>query len=138
MRPTGKVNLVGVAILAALVFAGWYGFTYSPAYMDNLDAEKAVEAGFNAMKSANDNQVRAEVLARLNARTLGWHREEDEAGNLVKKEGLGIKPEQIFIERDDVNNTATVRVTYIREIERWPLEGSVTKEYTVEKVGPYK
>lgn len=140
MRPSGKVNLVGVAMLAGLTFGVWWLVTFAPSRLDHLDVKEHVKAAYNAAKAGTEaeNQTRGTLLTKLNAKTLGWHMAEDESGNPVRRDGLGIKDEQIVITRDEVTGLLTVTVEYDRVIDRWPLKTQQIKHFVATHTGPLK
>ena len=129
MRPYGKVNLIGVAILAALVYGVWWGITYVPARMDHLDVKESVKAAANQAKTDNEANAKHVLMSKLNNKDFAWHREEDEAGVLQRKGGLGVKDEQVTLQKDDVTNLITVTVEYTREIELKPFDKVEFKQF---------
>lgn len=134
VRPYGKVNLIGLGIAAVVLYGFWWLFQYGPAYLDNLDVKEAADAALAvAQNKGSDDMLRNTILVRTNVKTLGWHREEDEAGNLVRKEGLGLKPENITIDRDDSTGMITLRVEYDREIELKPFDKVEFRRFVVQK-----
>jgi hypothetical protein len=136
VHPRGKVNLIGVVILAAAVYGGWWAWTYVPSRMDHLDVKEAVKSAYNQAKIQNMHEVRSTLFLKLNDKTLGWHMAEDEAGNLVRKEGLGVKDEQIIIEKNEVTGTISVSVEYDRLILLKPFDKQETKHFIATFSGP--
>jgi hypothetical protein len=135
VRPQGKVNLIGVVMLAGITYAIWWIVTYSTVYLDNLDVKDAVNSAFNQSVRAADADLRQGIVRRLNFSPLGWHWEETDSGERVRKPGLGVPDEGIEIERDDVANTILVRVTYEREVELLPFDKLDMVKFVVEKQG---
>jgi hypothetical protein len=138
VRASGKVNLLGVAILAGLTVLVWWCITYVPVHMDHLEVKEAVKAAANQAKTDNEKNAWGVLISKMNYKTLGWHREEDEAGVLVKKGGLGVKDEQVTVEKNDVTNLITVTVEYTREIERWPFKNPEFKKFYFQHTTPLK
>jgi hypothetical protein len=137
VRPSGKVNLLGIALFGALVYGVWYAVTYGPAWLDHGDVKEFVTAAFNAAKSENLGTVKGVLLSKMNDnKNLGWHYEVDEAGVRQRKPGLGVKDEQVVVERNDVTNMITISVEYDRVIELKPLEKEEIKHYFFMKTGP--
>jgi hypothetical protein len=134
--PRGKINLVGVGILLVLVYVVWWAVTYGPARLDHFDVKEHVIAAFNQAKTDNMLNVRGALISKLNGKTLGWHMAEDESGNLVRKPGLGIKEEQMIIDRDEVNGTITVTVEYDRLVELKPFKKTEVKHFIASHTGP--
>ena len=138
MRASGKVNLILVLILGALVYGVWWGVSYGPSKMDHFDVKEAIIAGYNQAKTDNVQNVRQTVMNKLNDNTLGWHYEIDEANVLVRKPGLGIKDEQLTIDKNDVTDMITVSIEYDRVVELKPLEKEEIKHFYFSKTGPLR
>ncbi len=135
MRPTGKINLIGVAILLALAGGLWWLITFGPAYLDNLDARDAVAAGFSQAKLGDPPEtVRDRIVAKLNDR-VGWHTEIDDWGNAKRVTGLGLTKENVIVDVDDVNKTVLVQVTYEREVPLKPTAKVRKLRFKVERRG---
>jgi len=116
MRPRGKINLIAVLVIAGLAAGLWWIINYLPAYMDNLDVKDAVKGAYNQCWRVPDLQLTFDIKNKLNASTLGWHEEEDGFGEMKRVNGLGITDDDIHIQRDDVNNTISINITYKRKI----------------------
>jgi hypothetical protein len=138
VRASGKVNLIGVVIVGAVAYGGWWLFTYAPAKLDHLDVKEAIIAGYNQAKTDNLGNVRLTIMNKLNGKDFGWHYEIDEANHRVRKPGLGIKDEQLIIEKNDVTDSITVTVEYDRTIELKPFDKEETKHFYFSKVGPIR
>lgn len=136
MHPRGKINVIGVVLLCAGVYGGWWGFTYLPARLDHLDVKEAVKAAYSQAKVQNLAEVRNTLMAKVNHKSLGWHMAEDEAGNLVRTPGLGIKDEAVTIEKNEVTGTITVNVEYDRLIELKPFDKKEIKHFIATFTGP--
>jgi hypothetical protein len=120
MRPTGKINLMAVVIVAGLCGGLFWIVNYASAYLDNLDVRDAVRGAYNSAWHQPDSQLQFEILNKVNSSQVGWHEEDDEFGAPQHKRGLGIKPEEVEIERDDVNKTISIKVSYKRKVYLWP------------------
>lgn len=134
-RPKGKINFIGVLMLAGITYGIWWIVTYSTVYLDNLDVKNAVNTAFNQSPRSTDEAMRAGVIRALNFNSVGWHWEENDDGLKQRKPGLGLTDEQVEIERDEVNNTILVRVAYAREVELAPFDKLDTVKFVVEKQG---
>jgi hypothetical protein len=135
VRPKGKINLIGVAMLAGITYAIWWIVTYSTVYLDNLDVRNAVNQAYNQSVRVTDGDMRSGLVRSLNFNSVGWHWEENDDGERVRKPGLGVPDEGIEIERDEVNNTILVRVTYEREVALLPFDKLDMVKFVVEKQG---
>ena len=138
MRPYGKVNLIGLVIVFAVVYGIWWGAMYGPAYLDNIDVKAGVTASLAVAKQDNDEAVKNTILLATNGKALGWHHETAEDGTVIKKPGLGIAREQVFVERNDATQMITVRLEYDREIELNPFDKIDWKHFVVEMSGSTK
>lgn len=136
MRPSGRINLVSLALIAAVGAGFYWVFIFSPVYLDNLDVREAIDVAYNLSPRTSDEILRRTILERLNQPTLGSHQEDDGFGNLSVVGGLGIKPEQVIIERDEVRKRILIRVEYEREIQLKPTERVRTIQFDPEKEGP--
>jgi hypothetical protein len=134
MRPTGKVNFLALLFMGAIAAGLFYGINYGPAYVDNLEVREAVVSAYNQAKNTNDPNLR--IFIKEKVRKFGTHKEYDNFGQMQELPGLGLKDEQILIERDTVNKTVTITVEYEREIELKPLKRSKTLRFIETKSGP--
>jgi len=133
-RPTGSVNIIGVLLLAAVVLGIWWLIVLGPAYMDNLDVKQAVAEASNQIRLGKSDESAAQYIIQQ-TRNVGDHLAEDDFGNVVWMTGLGITPEQISVERDEVNQTLRVRVEYDRRRILKPLDKEKEIHFVVEEVG---
>jgi hypothetical protein len=134
MRPYGKVNVVTLLFLAAIVGGGYFAFTHGPVYIDNLEVREAVAAAYNQAPRSTDDQVRAGIRERV--RKMGTHMERDQFGVEREVPGLGLRDDQIVIERNTVTNTVRITVEYEREIELKPFKRTKVIRFREEKEGP--
>ena len=135
MKPYGKVNLVALALIAAVVGGLWYGICVAPAYLDNLDVSEAVAASIAKAKNfATDETIRGTILQA--SRRVGTHKADDGYGNITEQTGLGLTDDNIEIIRDSVQNMIQIRVEYEREMELKPLNRVVRLRFAVHKEGP--
>lgn len=133
-RPIGATNIFSVLILAGLAFALWYGIVVGPAYLDNLDMKQFVSEGFNQAKNRRtDEQITRHIVEA--ASRVGEHLADDGYGNITWQPGLGITAEDVVILRDEVNDTLTVRVEYVRQRVLKPLSRMKDIRFVVEESG---
>jgi len=137
MRAHGKVNLIAVLILGAVVGGIWWLGSYSGVYLDNLEVKDKVTSAFNSWGIKNEDSIRRMLLMQLNDKHLGKHRETNDFGEEVEVGGLGITDEQLTIEADDVNRQLTVRLEYDREVKPLLLKSTKRVHFVVEKTGPF-
>lgn len=137
VRPTGKVNLMGLAIVLAFVGAIYWAVLMGPVQLDNLDVREEVTATFNESARISPELLMPKLLAKLNHPKLGSHYEVDDNGVKVKTGGLGLTEDNIIIERDEEAQTSRVRVEYIREVNMVPFGKWRKVRYVVEKSGPW-
>jgi hypothetical protein len=133
VRPTGKVNLIGLTLLLGLAAGVYSVVIFSPAYMDNIDATDAVAAAFNQVGQRLDEQVLIELRSRLVR--IGTHRELNEEGVLVETPGLGVPDDAIIFEKNPANNEVTIGFRYVREVRLKPSSKWVKLKFAPIKKG---
>lgn len=141
MRPTGKINLIAVVVLAGIAGGFWWMLNYAGAYLDNLDVRDAVRGAYNSAWHEPDTQLAFEIKNKVNSSQVGWHEEENQFGQMEKKRGLGLGDDEIHVERDDVAKTITITISYKRKIYLWPWPNKNNVRwvsFTETKTGPIK
>ena len=141
MRPTGKINLIAVVVLAAVLGGFWWLLNYAGVYLDNLDVRDAVKGAYNSAWHVPDHQLRFEILHKVNSSTVGWHEETDQYDRTERKKGLGLTDEDVTVERDEVTNTIKITASYKRKVYLWPWPGKDNVRwvnFTETKQGPIK
>lgn len=133
MHPSGKVNLIGLVLLAGLVLAVWLGVHFVPLYVDHLDVQHAVRAAHAQVGVESDAQLRREI--RESTHEMGTHVETDSWGNPVERPGLPIPDEDIVIERDTRTGEVSIEVVYTREVSLAPLDRVEVLTFRAEKHG---
>ena len=127
------MNLVSLFLLlgvAAVVYLGWI---FVPPWLDSLDVREATSAAFNRMGSdPEDGRVRTFLLGRLNSIGTHW---EMQQGVKTEVPGLGLREDDIRLERDRDNRTARVSIDYQRELRLKPTDKFYTLDYHAEKAG---
>jgi hypothetical protein len=119
--------MASAAIYAIVIIA--------PLYVDNLDVKEAVGAAHNLSgRVSNDGQLRNEIRNRT--MHLASHYEKDIYGrtNLVK--GLGLKDEQIIIERNPITQNVRIEVNYERQVQLKPIQKWRVMRFKVVREGP--
>jgi hypothetical protein len=136
LRPSGKTNLIGVAVIAAVIYGVWWIITWSGVYLDNLDVVDAVKGAYNDSGRKNDQGVLDAVVFAPGINTAGTHDEDDGFGNIkTDVPGLGIKKEDVTVTRDDVKQTIRIEVVYTRKVPLKPFKKVELKRFRVVKEG---
>ena len=136
MKPSGKTNLIAVVIVLAAVYGIWWIFTFVQVYLDNIDARDAVVSAYNESGRSGDEGVRLKILGKMNAPTLGWHEEDDGFGTIKRVDGIGVKVEDILVERDEVRKTVKITLQYQRKVLLKPTSKWKFVKFKVVKEGP--
>ncbi|MHB8879138.1 MAG: hypothetical protein ACYC8T_36020, partial [Myxococcaceae bacterium] len=100
MRAHGRVNIVAVLLIAAVVGGLYWIIMFSSVYLDNLDIKEAVAAAYNGSGRNNDDTLRGIIKGK--AAQVGTHKDDDGYGTVTIQRGLGLKDEDITITRDEV------------------------------------
>jgi hypothetical protein len=135
----GKVNFVAVLMLAGLIGAGWWAYTFGPIYFDNAEVKQLTQTYVSratSLQERGDIDLSGLYLNALNQ--IGSHEETDPSGKRVEKRGLGVTKENITFKKDQVTGIATVGVTYSRTFQLKPLQKWKTLNFTVMKESPFK
>lgn len=132
---SGKVNVVSLLLVVAVVVGIWAAIGIAPAYLDNFDVEEAVASAVNSAAKGgwSDEQLANQILGKLNR--VGTHWGEDSFGNQTELPGLGLTPENVTIERDMVANRITIAVEYDRAMKLKPLERRVEIHFASQREG---
>lgn len=133
MRPNGRVNLVGLLMILAVVGGIWAVVIFSPAYLDNLDLVDAVEGSFNEYNRTTQEKIIRRILET--AGRVGTHRADDGYGNMVERKGLGLRRENINIHYDYQSKSVRIRVEYDRPVHLKPFARYRNLHFVVEKEG---
>ncbi len=105
-----------------------------PVYVDNITVKEAVTAAHNrAIQVYDEDAMRNTILERTSR--LGYHWQYDKFGKPTRMPGLGLKPEQIVIERSNVNSSVLVQVEYDRTVRFKPTSYVRTIHFRVAKEG---
>lgn len=133
VRDSGKVNVVGLLMLAAIVAGIYLVVMLAPAVTDNMDVQGAVDIAYN-QSARDDDALRSIIYDKL--RYVGDHKEDDGFGNLKVVQGLGLTDDDVVIDRDEVHDTVHITVNYAREIELKPFKRILTLHFHPSKSGP--
>ena len=136
VRTSGKVNLIGLALILALIVGIWAVVIFSPIYLDNLDVKEAVAAAYN--QAGHDSEEALRTLIKARTFRVGTHKEDDGQGNWVEKTGLGLTDEMITIERNPEMTQALIRIDYDREVELKPFKRIRIIHFSPQLKGPVK
>lgn len=136
VRPTGKVNLVGLLLLGAVGAAVYWAVMFVPKYVDNLEVKEAVEASLSSAGRAPDSSVKDAILRRANAPSMGSTTRVDESGQPVELPGLGLTEDNIVIDADPNAKKVTVTVEYDRVVVLKPTDNVKVLHFRVENSGP--
>jgi hypothetical protein len=138
MRATGKVNFVGVLMLAALAGGVYWLMTFGMLYVDHYEVKEAVAVAYNKWLQVTPDRIRTELKNDLDSLKFGTHEEVDKgSGETRVKPGLGITDEQIVIEEDLVRKWVRVTVTYDRKVQLVPTQKTRVVRFVAEKKGHY-
>ncbi len=133
-HPSGKVSLGSLVFLALVAGVIYAGVMVVPFYVDNLDVKEAVAVAHNlAGKNYSDAMLRSTIRERTSE--LGSHWEVDEFDRDVLKPGLGLKDDQILIERSEVTQNVRIEVSYERTVQLKPSNAVRTLHFSVVKEG---
>jgi hypothetical protein len=132
--PSGKVSFGGLVLLILLAGAIYAAAILVPVYVDNITVKEAVTAAHNrAIQVYDEDAMRNTILERTSR--LGYHWQYDKFGKPTRMPGLGLKPEQIVIERSNVNSSVLVQVEYDRTVRFKPTSYVRTIHFRVAKEG---
>lgn len=137
VRPTGKVNVMGLAIALAFFGAVYWGIVMGPVHLENLDIREWVTGTFNESARVPADALISPLLNKLNDAKFASHYETDENGLKIKVGGLGLSEDNITIERNEEAQTSTVRVEYVREVKMIPFEKYRNVKFVVQKSGAW-
>ncbi|MFL5322573.1 MAG: hypothetical protein ACJ790_23130 [Myxococcaceae bacterium] len=144
MNARGKVGVLHVILLAALLGAAFWGINYGPVYLDNSELKQAAQETFNRakIKEYPDEQLMRLFFEKSNGGGgnpgVGTHVEVDQYGVSSVKPGLALKTENARIVRDEVHSILSVEVDYQRTITLWPTKKEKTLTFHIVKEGPLR
>ncbi len=133
MKPAGPnrfgafllLSIVAVAIYAAVLFLG--------VFFDHYEVKQAIRVAHSHARQDVDEMLRNRIL-RGSLHDVGTHWEDAGTGNLEEAPGLGLREEDIVIQRD-ANNRVLIRINYERRIRLKPSDRFVTLTLSAEEDG---
>jgi hypothetical protein len=132
-HPPGRVSLGSLVFLTLVAGVIYVFVTFVPFYVDNLDVKEAVTVAHNRAAKEKDESLRQTIRERTSQ--MGTHWEVDQFDNPVLKPGLGLKDEQILIERSTVSDSVRIQVDYERQVWLKPTNRYHTLRFSVVKEG---
>ena len=132
---SGKANPIGILFLVAIATVIYLGVIFLPAWSDNIDVQDAINIAV-AQSNRDDDYLRRLIQDKL--RYIGTHKEDDGYGNLTVEQGLGFTVDDIQIDRNDVNNTIQIAISYTRELQLKPTQKIWTVHFHPSQTGPIK
>lgn len=138
LRRNGESNPATYVVLVLLALGGWYVYTVSPVYLDNLEVTKMAEEAMNQAFVDGEAAARNRLMFKINALPGTTHLELDENGVEVVKPGLGILDENVKFIFANGDKKLTVRIEYDRIIQYKPLKKKKKFHVVAEKTGTRK
>jgi hypothetical protein len=118
--------------LAVGAIAVYLAVLLTESFFDNYEVKQAVAIAHDLARQSDDGELRNQIL-NGSLHQVGSHWELTRSGELREMNGLGLKDENIFIQRDRGN--VLIRVNYQRRIRLKPSDQFITLNYSVEKEG---
>lgn len=135
MRPAGKVNLIGLALILAACAGVWWVVLVVPLYSDHMDVTDAVGVAVSMYHREGDEGVRARLLNAVSR--IGTHREYDEeTGEQKVVPGLAVTAENINIIVDEKKQLVHITLDYDRDLELTPFKKLRRLHFQAERKGP--
>jgi hypothetical protein len=134
VRASGKVNLIGVVLLAGIAGGIYWLIFFAPLYLDNMDVKTAVVSAYNDSGRISDEKLKVKIKEA--AAQIATHKEDDGYGTIKEVKGLGLTDEQIVILRNEVAKTISIRVDYDREVQLKPLKKMKRVHFSPNTSGP--
>jgi hypothetical protein len=133
VNASGKISLPNLILLAAVASAIYFGVLLFPVMLDNFEVQDTINKAVNRSHQVDDRALRGLVASGL-AR-VGTHYAPNPFGELVEVQGLGVKPEEVIVERNTVTQTIRVAVPYQRQIRLKPTQKFITLRFHPEREG---
>ena len=134
-KDSGKANPIAVFLMLAVAAGIYLGVIALPAWTDNIDVQDAIDAAVS-QSNRDDDYLRRFIEEKL--QYVGNHKEDDGFGNITVKQGLGFTDDDIQIDRNDVNNTIRIAISYSRELKLSPTKKIWTLHFHPSQTGPIK
>jgi hypothetical protein len=133
-RPWGKINLIGLILVLAVVSGIYWLIFFSKAFLDNVDVKEQITGAYNSGTLLDDVGIRRYL--QQHTETVGEHQVTDGFGNVRTAPGLGLQDDDITIIRDDVTQTISIRVDYTRNIVLEPSKKVYALHFHPQVAGP--
>lgn len=127
-----KNRLSSFIFLAVGAIAVYLAMLLTESFFDNYEVKQAVAVAHDHANQTDNGEIRNQIL-NGSLHQVGSHWELTSSGNLREMNGLGLKEENIFIQRD--RGSVLIRVNYQRRIRLKPSDQFITLNYSVEKEG---
>jgi len=118
--------------LAVGAVAVYSAILLTESFFDNYEVKQAVGVAYDHARQRSDADLRSQIL-NGSLHEVGSHWERTAGGDIREVSGLGLKEENILIQRDHGN--VLIRVNYQRRIRLKPSDRFITLSYNVEKEG---
>ena len=133
-RPTGKINIIGLILILGVLTFIYSVVMFSKPVLDNLDVKEHISAAYNQAQGMDDQRIK-QLLENRTA-NLGEHDEDDGFGNIHTVPGLGLSDDNITVERNEVAQTISIRVDYVRKVVLVPTTRVYALHFHPEQSGP--
>jgi hypothetical protein len=133
-HPSGRVSLGSLVFLTLIAGVIYAAVMFVPYYVDNLDVKEAVTMAHNRAGRVKDDDALRHLI-RERTSQMGTHWERDEFDRDVLKPGLGLKNEQILIDRSSVDESVRIQVDYVRQVQLKPTKRYHTLRFSVVRDG---
>lgn len=134
MRSTGKVNLIGLAMILAVCAGAWWVVLFAPVYSDHMDVTDAVGVAVSQYNNRVGEVAVRQALLRA-CSIIGTHKELDADGEEKIVPGLGVKDEDVNIIVDEKAHKLRITVDYDREVVLTPLKKIRRVHFQAERKG---
>ena len=123
----GKVNLIALLVLAAVVGGGYFLYVYAPLYLDNLDAKSTCEKTLNEVWRLKDPNAARERFV-MNVRRLKTIEVVDEDGVVERVPAIDPEVEDVYAELDQTQDPPLLILDY--DYERTVTAPLLNKQWT--------
>ena len=139
MNQRGKIQFTTILFLLGIVVAGWAVVIYGPVYYDNMTVRQVTQtylSRFTSIQTRQDLDLKQLYINELNQ--IGKHEQTDQFGNKKVVKGLGITPEMITMQHDQVQGIARVGVEWDRTFQLYPFKKWKTIHFSVVREQAFK
>lgn len=128
----GRVNLLAVAMIAAVIAAIYWAVVIGPVFLERFDVVDQVSAHFNQLLIDPPEKVRPRLMAEL-GKIGSYVGVDEETGEQKTLPGLGVTDDDVIVEIE--NNEMRVEVTYSRSVLMPLLNKYHTERFVIRKTG---